>query len=206
MTIQNIFRYGNFPPGMNDAFMVLISKSNQFSSLSHIRPIALCNTLYQIFTKIIVKRLPPLLFHLVSPNQAAFVPGRWIGENFIISQEIVHSMKKKKGVKGNVGIKIDLHKAYDCVDWHCLLRILDAFGFNEKFNLLIFRCLSLVNLRMLLNGSCFGNIPMEMGIRQGDPVSPFLFVLFLELLSRMLTKMEDDGEIQGLKLLELLLP
>lgn len=63
-----------------------------------------------------------------------FVPSRWIRENSILSQEIVHFMKKKKGVKGYVGIKIDLHKAYDRVDWHVLLRMLDAFNFNANSN------------------------------------------------------------------------
>lgn len=109
-------------------------------------------------------------------------------------------MKKNKGVKGKVGINIELHKAYDQVNWHVLLHMLDAHGFNEKFNLLIFRCMSSVKLKMLLNGSCYGSIPMERGIQQGDPISPFLFVIFLELIFRMLAKLKNDGDIQGIKI------
>lgn len=91
--------------------------------------------------------------------------------------------------------QIDLHKAYDRVDWNVLLHILEAFGFDNKFKLVVFRCISSTNVKLFLNGSTFGHIPMERGIRQGNPISPFLFLLLMELLSRMLTKLENDGNI-----------
>lgn len=109
-------------------------------------------------------------------------------------------MKMKKGIKGFVGIKVDLQKAYDYINWQVLMQIFDVYGFNENFKLLIFRCLSSWSMKMMLNGSCYGQIPMERGIRQGDPLSHFLFVLFLELLTRMITKLKDEGEIQGIKI------
>lgn len=115
-------------------------------------------------------------------------------------KEIIHSMKNKKGIKGFVAIKIDLHKAYDRINWQVLLQILDAYDFCEKFKLLVYRCLSSGNLKLLFNGSHFGQIPMERGIKQGDPLSSFLFVLFLEILSRMITNMENEGAIQGIKI------
>lgn len=64
--------------------------------------------------------------------------GQWIGENFLLVQEIIHLMTKKKGVKGFVGIKVDIHKAYDRVDWQVLLKVLESYGFDNKFKLLIF--------------------------------------------------------------------
>lgn len=145
-------------------------------------------------------RIRPLIQNIISPNQAAFVLGCWIGENTLLVKEIIHSMKRKKGIKGFVGIKVDLQKAYDRVNWQVLMRILDVYGFNDKFKLLIFRCLSSGNSSLLLNGSSFGQIPMERGIRQGDPLSPFIFVLFLEFLSRMITKMDMEGEIERIKI------
>lgn len=105
-------------------------------------------------------------------------------------------MKRNKGIKGFVGIKVDLPKAYNRINWQVLMQILDVYGFNENFKLLIFRCLSYGTMKMMLNSSCYGQIPMERGIRQRDPLSPFLFVLFLELFSKMITKLEDDREIQ----------
>lgn len=81
-----------------------------------------------------------------------------------------------------------------------LLQILNAYGFNEIFKLLIFKSLTSGNTKMLLNGSCYGQILTERGIKQKDPMSLFLFVLFLELLSKMISKMENDGKIQGIKI------
>lgn len=83
-TIQNIFKSGIFPKGLNDSFIILIPKTNHLTTFNQIRPIALCNTLYKVLSKILVNHLCPLLHNLVSPNQTAFVPGRWIGENSIM--------------------------------------------------------------------------------------------------------------------------
>lgn len=85
-------------------------------------------------------------------------------------------MRKKKGIKGVVGIKIDLQKAYDKVNWQGLLQILEAYGFDNKFILLIFRCLTEDNMKLLLNGSIFEEIHRERGIRQRDLLPPLLFV------------------------------
>lgn len=73
--IQNIFRHGCFPQGFNDTFIVLIPKTCHFSTFNHIRPIVLCNTIYKMFLKILVHRICPLLKFLISPHQAAFMPG-----------------------------------------------------------------------------------------------------------------------------------
>uniref|UniRef100_A0A2N9IUL5 RNase H type-1 domain-containing protein n=1 Tax=Fagus sylvatica TaxID=28930 RepID=A0A2N9IUL5_FAGSY len=86
-------------------------------SLSQFRPISLCNTVYKIVTKSIVARIRPLLSNLISPFQAAFVPGRRGIDNVIIAQELIHSLHKKKGAKGSFVVKIDLEKAYDRLEW-----------------------------------------------------------------------------------------
>lgn len=79
-------------------------------------------------------------------------------------KEIIHSMKRKKKIKGFVGIKVDLHKAYDQINWQILLNFLEGYDFNRKFTLLIFICLTFGNMKLLLNGSYFGDIPRECGI------------------------------------------
>lgn len=91
-------------------------------------------------------------------------------------------------------------KAYDRVDWMAFTRILTLFGFSDKIVKLILNCISYVNMELLLNGEIAGKIPMEQGLRQGDPMSPFLFILFSELLSHMLYKWEQEGKIHGVKL------
>lgn len=71
---------------------------------------------YKIFTKLMVERIKPLLDNLIFLNQVVFVPGCWISENVILTNEIIHSLKKKKGGKSIAGLKIDMQKAYDKID------------------------------------------------------------------------------------------
>lgn len=93
-----------------------------------------------------------------------------------------------------------MQKAYDHVDWNVLSKVLLSFGFSVKVVIMLSNCYSADYLSILLNGSICGSVKAERGIRQGDPISPFLFIILLELLSRMLLKLEEEGKIQGIKL------
>uniref|UniRef100_A0A2N9GUD6 Reverse transcriptase domain-containing protein n=1 Tax=Fagus sylvatica TaxID=28930 RepID=A0A2N9GUD6_FAGSY len=98
------------------------SEEDGADNFNMFRPISICNFSYKIISKIIVARLRPILERLISPTQAAFVPGRWIAENTVIVHEIVHTFQKKKKGKGLLGIKLDMQKAYDRVEWQFLLK------------------------------------------------------------------------------------
>nr|XP_048324609.1 uncharacterized protein LOC107411957 [Ziziphus jujuba var. spinosa] len=111
--IQNAFRTIIFPPAINNTYMVLIPKTNQISSFNHLRPISLCNSVYKALSKLLADRIRPFLDKIISPFQAAFIPGRWIGENSILANELVHTFKQKKKGQGLVAFKIDMQKAYD---------------------------------------------------------------------------------------------
>lgn len=145
-------------------------------------------------------RIRPLLQNLISPNQSVFIPRRWIEENSLLVNKIVHSSKSKKGTTGYIGIKFDLHKAYDRVNWGVLHEILIHFGFSARVVTLINQCFSINTISILLNDSICGTVKWERGLRQGDPISPYLFILFEELLSRMLHKLEREGKLHGVNL------
>uniref|UniRef100_A0A2N9GNJ6 Reverse transcriptase domain-containing protein n=1 Tax=Fagus sylvatica TaxID=28930 RepID=A0A2N9GNJ6_FAGSY len=115
--VSHIFNWGQMPSYLNKTLISLIPKCVGPESLSQFRPISLCNTVYKIVTKSIVARIRPLLSNLISPFQAAFVPGRRGIDNVIIAQELIHSLHKKKGAKGSFVVKIDLEKAYDRLEW-----------------------------------------------------------------------------------------
>nr|XP_048330728.1 uncharacterized protein LOC107407973 [Ziziphus jujuba var. spinosa] len=198
--IHNVFRSGLIPRDINRSFVVLISKVTGVTEFKHLRLISLYNTVYKIISKIIADRLRPILRKIISPNQSAFVPGRWIGENTILVNEVVHAMNRKKGLKEIAGIKVYMQKAYDRMNWVVMTRLLTLFSFSEKFTKLILNCISSISMELLLNGSIFGRILMERGLRQGDPMSPFLFIIMAELLSRMLFKWESDKKFNGVKL------
>lgn len=103
---------------MNDTVIVMIPKKNNPEEMKDYRPISLCNVVYKVVAKCLVNMLRPLLHDLISENQSAFVPGRMITDNALIAFECFHYIQKCNRESQNFcGLKLDLSKAYDRVDW-----------------------------------------------------------------------------------------
>ena len=168
--------------------------------MNHFRPISLCNTVYKTIAKLLVSRLRPLLANLISPCQSTFIPDRWIAENQLIVQEILHSFKKRKVKGGFVVMKVDLPKAYDRVNWGFLKAVLEKFGFHGQFVNWIMQCVSSVSCSIMVNGGKTKSFKPSHGLRQGDPLSSYLFILYQEVLSRMIEKDHAAGIINGVKM------
>lgn len=197
--VTSFFLKGSMPKEVNNSLIVLISKITNPTSVNHFRPISLCNVVYKIISKILVSKLRPLLDKLISPTQSAFIPNRWIAENQIIEQEIVHSFKSRKTNPGLMAIKLDLQKAYDRVNWKFIQTILLHFGFNDTFTNWVISCISSVSFEVLVNGGKTKSFKPSRGLRQGDPLSPYLFILGQEILSRMLDHELRLNNICGIK-------
>lgn len=140
------------PKEVNCSLIVLIPKISNPTSVNHFKPISLCNVVYKIISKLLVAKLRPLLNRLISPTQSAFIFNRWIYENQIIAQEILHSFKSRKTKPGLMAIKLDLQKAYDRVNWKFIQAVLLHFGFNEVFTGWATACVSSVSFEVLVNG------------------------------------------------------
>ena len=140
------------PSHLNETLITLIPKHLGADYLATFRPISLCNTVYKVVTKIIVKRLRPFLPKLISPLQTAFVPGRMGLDNMIIAQEIIHTMTLKKGKTGFMAIKIDLEIAYDRLEWHFIRDVLELYKLPPSLIKLIMSCVSSSSISVLLNG------------------------------------------------------
>lgn len=166
---------------INETFIVLIPKVNQPQNFNHFIPISLCNFAYKIVATILAGKLSKVLDKIISPNQSAFVKGRWIAENTAFAQEIVHKVQNHKGKKGLMIIKMDLKKAYDQLEWNFLDKTLDVWGFSKDFRWMIRSCVSLVRFSLLLNGSIYGSFHLERSLCRGDPLSPLLFILCSEI-------------------------
>ncbi|BFG33690.1 hypothetical protein CerSpe_199640 [Prunus speciosa] len=174
------------PTGLNDTVITLIPKVDSPHSMMQFRPISLCCTLYKVISKIVVARLRPLMPKLISPNQVSFVPGRHITDNIVIAQELMHKFQASKGKKGFVAWKIDLSKAYDKLNWNFINNVLTEVGLPRNLIQLIMACISTVKYQVCVNGELTEAFRPSNGIRQGDPLSPYLFVLCIEKLSHII--------------------
>ena len=160
----------------------------------------LCSTHYKIIAKILTKRLQPLLPRIISPHQLAFVPKRAIGDNVLITHEILHYLRTSKAkIRCSMVVKTDMSKAYDRIEWTFLEAVLRRLGFHERWISWIMVCVTSVSYSFLVNGALQGKVKPSRGIRQGDPLSPYLFILCTEVLSGLCSKAQASGSLPGIK-------
>jgi hypothetical protein len=182
----------------NKSFIALIPKASGSYTAHQFRPISLCNIVYKIISKILANRLKTILPKIISSLQSAFVPKRNIQDNIILAHEHLHAFKDKRGKGGFIFLKMDMEKAFDRMEWSFLLAIMEKLGFSHIWISCIKICISIPSLSILLNGSPFGCISPSKGLRQGDPLSHFLFILGVEVFSRLM--LESAGSLQGLQI------
>jgi hypothetical protein len=187
------------PEGWNNTTIVMIPKIDTPEKVAQFRPISLCNVVYKVISKMLANRLKGYLLEIISEHQSAFVPGRMITDNILLAYESIHAMKRKKGKKGLCAVKLDMHKAYDRVEWRYLEKIMIKMGFTRRWVDLIMACVSSVNYNVRFNSMETDVFLPTRGIRQGDPLSPYLFLLVAEGLSCMLKRAESRGEIEGIR-------
>lgn len=189
---------GVFPDGLNCTNVCLIPKVAEPKSMKDLRPISLCNVVYKLISKVLCNRLKLILPKLIDESQSAFVADRSIHDNVIIAFETLHALKnKRRGREGDVALKIDISKAYDRIDWRFLDNILRQMGFCEVWRRWMHMCVRTVSYNFLVNDVLVGPILPGCGLRQGDSLSPYLFILCTEGLSSLLRSENRRGRLHG---------
>lgn len=189
------------PEGWNNTTIVLIPKTTRTESVKDLRPISLCNVLYKVVSKVIANRLKLVLPDIISPNQSAFVPGRMISDNILLAYELTHFIKRRRsGPKGVAALKLDMSKAYDRVEWKFLEDMMIKLGFRRVWVQLIMKCITSVKYQIKVNQGKTDVIVPQRGLRQGDPLSPYLFLFCAEGFSAMLNEAEANGRLRGIRI------
>lgn len=173
---------GKTPNNLLSAFVRLIPKERP-ETASDFKPIALLNVSFKVIFKVLVNRLRPIMQIIIGQTQNSFLPGRSTLDNIILTQEVVHYMNRKKGKKGLIVVKLDIHKVYDSINWNFLERVLEAFGFPKRLLDLILLGIRNSDISVMWNGEKLNPFKPKCWLRQGNPLAPYLFNLIMECLS-----------------------
>nr|GEX07109.1 putative RNA-directed DNA polymerase, eukaryota, reverse transcriptase zinc-binding domain protein [Tanacetum cinerariifolium] len=196
--VEWFFEHAFFPIGCNSSFLALIPKTLDPKTVGDFWPISLIGCIYKVVTKILATRLSLVISDLVSDVQTAFLPNcQILGGPFIINELIARCHHKKQQ---DMIFKVDFAKAYDSVRWDYLDAILNSFGFGSKWRSWIQGSLHSSMASILVNGSPTSEFQFYRGLKQGDPLAPYLFILVMESIHLSFSRVVEEGTFTGIKI------
>lgn len=187
------FLFGFLPSGINATILSLIPKSEAAQSMKDYRLIACCNLLYKVISKILACRLKEILPEAIKPNQSAFIKGHLLLENVLLASELVNGYHKTTA-SSRCAIKFDIAKAFDTFKWSFIASVLKAMNLPYQFIMWIKTCISIASFSVAVNKSLEGFFTSACGIRQGCSLSPYLYVILNNVLSKMLNQAAEAGK------------
>jgi hypothetical protein len=186
--VWEFFYENSMYSAVNSTLVTLIPKHSAAKTIKEYRPISCCTTIFKVISKILTMRLSKVLGSIISTSQAAFVPGQHIHDHILLAYELIRGYSRKGGTPKCM-MQLDLQKAYDTVDWHALQHILREVGLPNQFIQWIMLGVTSVSYKFNIHGRHTGFMKARRGLRQGDPISPLLFVIVMEYLHRILQQL-----------------
>jgi hypothetical protein len=189
------------PKSFLSYFVTLIPKVDIPFGISDYRPISLLGCLYKLIAKVLASRLSKVMSSIIAPTQSAFLKGRNLVDGVLVANEVL-DLAKKTG-RDCMVFKVDFEKAYDSVDWGFLEYMLQRFGFCDKWIRWIRVCVFAGNLSILVNGSPTKEFKIHRGLKQGDPLAHFLFLLVAEGFGGVMKRQWRLVSLKGFMLVEM---
>lgn len=196
--IRHFETFGTISRGCNASFITLVAKTKDPLILGDYRPISLIGSIYKIISKLLASRLKLVIGECIDEVQSAFVADRYILEGPLIVNEVCSWGKAKK--KKLLIFKADFNKAFDSLNWGFLDSLMMQMNFGDKWRKWINGCLTSTRASVIVNGSPTCEFSLQKGVRQGDPLSPFLFIIAMEGLNIAMKEAIDNGIFRGIQI------
>lgn len=189
--MKDFYKNGKIVRGLNPYFISLIPKKPSPQIIDDYRLISLISGAYKIISKVLANRLAKVIDSIIGVNQSAFIAGRNIMDGVIVLNEALDETKRRKAPR--FFFKVDFSKAYDSVNWSFLEEMLRGFNFCDKWRMWIKACVESASAAALVNGSPCGEFKLKKGLRQGDPIFPFLYLIVAEGLGLLVHRAMEEG-------------
>lgn len=192
--VKEFFIKGQILKQWNATTLALIPKITNASSVTQFRPISCCNTLYKVVSNLLASRFQTLLPSVISHTQSTFFKCRLLVENVLLATEIIQGYDRKN-IEPRAMLKVDLCKAFDSVRWDFIICILRVLGLPDRFINWISICITTPTFSVSVNCNIGGFFKSSRGIRQGDTLSPYLFVLVMEVFFKLIETLYSSAQI-----------
>ncbi|KAJ4811749.1 RNA-directed DNA polymerase (reverse transcriptase)-related family protein [Rhynchospora pubera] len=198
--IQHAFNQGNIPEDWLNCKVSLVPKMTEPEDPKDYRPISVGNMLYRLVMKLVAHRLRPYLKKVISKEQNAFLSGRNITDSIIVVKEILHSFKQHNFKTKAYLLKADISKAFDKLNWQFLYESMRFLNVPDMIITMMSSGFSRARVSININGNMSGFITPTRGLRQGCPMSPYAFIMAMEMLTRLMGQLQVEGRLSGVKL------